>query len=213
MQYDVGKDPYTNESTGILLNLLGITTQTELDKAEAAITTVEISALLIDGGLLPEECNWNLLLHIHTQLFKEIYEWAGKTREVRISKDQTVFAYPERIVPLTKELFSQLKDDNYLLGLGFEEFVSKMAHYYNELNVIHPFREGNGRVIRTYLSLLAESVGWFVDWDKMSADKNVEACIAGYKGDERPLYRLLGNLIEPIDPFWGREPYEFIDYR
>jgi filamentation induced by cAMP protein fic len=51
--------------------------------------------------------------------------------------------------------------------------LDRLAHYYSELNAIHPFREGNGRTIRLFLSLLANRYGWWLDWTAMTAEENV----------------------------------------
>lgn len=65
MPYDVGADPYLNEDTGILQNLLGISGQDELDAAEAEITSVEISTLMIEDRPSVADFNWELLCAIH----------------------------------------------------------------------------------------------------------------------------------------------------
>ena len=82
MPYDVHNDPYIDKETGILRNLLGIKTQYELAGAEARLTAVEITALMTEGIPPYNEFTKNLFLDVHKQIFKDIYNWAGKIRTV-----------------------------------------------------------------------------------------------------------------------------------
>lgn len=210
MPYDVGKDPYLDKSTGILRNLLGIKTQKELDRAEAEISSVQISTLTIEDKPPLEEFSWKLLCDTHHYIFGDIYDWAGQARTIELSKDTTSFARATHIVSSAEEIFKNLAAEDYLYGLDFDDFVERLAHYYSELIILHPFREGNGRAIRTLLSMLAENVGWNIAWEQMNPQDNINACIAAYHGDEELLQKMLRNIIEPADPFWGQDPYELI---
>lgn len=210
MPYDVGKDPYIDKKTGVLKNLLSITDEKELDQAEAEISAVQISTLTIEDKPPLENFNWKLLCDIHHYVFGDIYEWAGNIRTIELSKGSSSFARIDRIVPSLEEIFEALAHEDYLYGLNKDEFVERLAHYYSELNVVHPFREGNGRAIRTFLTMLAENSGWDIAWQQMSKEENVDACIAGYNSNEEPLRQLLGRILEPVDPFWGQDPYEYI---
>lgn len=210
MPYDVADDPYLDKETGILRNLLGIKTKYELAGAEARLTAVEITALMTEGIPPYNEFTKNLFLDVHKQIFKDIYNWAGKIRTVELSKDGTSFARVEHIDASLEGIFRNIEQDEFLVDLDFASFVDKIAHYYGELIVLHPFRDGNGRVIRTFLAMLANSTGWHIAWDEMNPPDNVNASIAAYNGDEVPMRILLENIITPVDVFWGRDPYEFI---
>jgi cell filamentation protein len=85
---------------------------------------------------------------IHFHIFQDIYCWAGELRTVDISKGSTRFANISRIEPEADKLFRLLEQENHLIGLPREQFLTRLAHYYGELNVIHPFRDGNGRAQR-----------------------------------------------------------------
>lgn len=210
MPYDVDKDPYIDTETGILRNLLSLQTSKGLEDAEARLTTLEITAFTTQDAPYFEDFNSELLKVIHRQLFKEIYDWAGELRIVEMQKGETSFARAQYLETSLQELFAQLRSENYLITTEFDEFVAKLAHYYAELIVIHPFREGNGRAIRTFLAMLAGSIGWHIAWDEMDAQENINASIAAYHGDEEPLRNVLGKIATPVDMFWGRDPYEFI---
>lgn len=159
MPYDVNNDPYLDTETGILRNLLGLQTSKDLKDAEAKLTTLEITALTSQDVPYFEDFNFEMLKAIHKQLFKEIYDWAGELRTVEMHKGKTSFARVEHLETSLQELFAQLKRDGYLMTIKFDEFVAGLTHYYADLIVIHPFREGNGRAIRTFLAMLAESSG------------------------------------------------------
>ena len=213
MPYDVDEDPYVDKRTGIFRNLLGLGTQKELDSAEARITSVEIAALINEGVPAPDEYNPDLLKSIHWQLFSALYKWAGQLRTVELTKGTTSFARMEHLNSNLEDTLTHLASEGHLLGLDFDEFVKRLAHYYGELVVIHPFREGNGRAIRTFLAMLAESIGWHIAWDEMNPEENVDASVAAYNGDDGPMVKMLSEFIPPIDVLWGRDPYEFIDSR
>ena len=198
MPYDVGADPYTDKVTGILQNLLGISSQDELDTAEAEITSVEISTLMIEDKPSIADFNWELLCAIHKRLFGEIYEWAGKPRTVEITKGTTSFARVRYLNNSAEDVFQCLAADNYLKGLTFDDFIKQLAHYYADLNILHPFREGNGRVIRTFLAMLASSLGYEIRWNSMNSQENIDACIAAYNGDETLLQNMLRAIVVPI---------------
>lgn len=191
--------------TGILRNLLCITTQAALDDAEAQITSVEITTLILEGKPPLQEFNWGLLKSIHKALFSEVYDWAGQARTIEISKGTTSFARSDHIEASAHAIFQQLEADKYHEDVAdLDELVAKLAHYYGELIVLHTFREGNGRTIRTFLEMLAEKLGWEIAWSDLDEEENIAASIAAYNGDEEPMRLMLGRMVSPIDPFWAQ---------
>lgn len=115
MPYDVDKDPYINKNTGILRNLLDIRTESNLDDAEAGLTTVEIAALTSQEPPYFEEFNLDLLKSVHKQIFGVIYDWAGELRTVEKSKGTTSFARVEHLPTSLNDIFQKLKKDDYLM--------------------------------------------------------------------------------------------------
>ncbi len=98
--------------------------------------------------------------NIHFYLFQDIYEWAGELRTVKISKGRTMFAAPEFIESEASRLFQRLRMEKFLVGQDQGPFISRLAHYYGELNVLHPFRKGNGRSQKLLFELLALNAGF-----------------------------------------------------
>jgi cell filamentation protein len=187
-------DPYMNTATGVLMNLLGITSREELESAEADLTAAIIASI-------PDESasgNFDLdhLKNIHWELFHSIYSWAGEIRVVEIGKAKTRFAYSAIIEQAAQELFSKLHTQRLLKDLARDEYAASLAHYYSEINILHPFREGNGRTERVFFSQLAAGAGYRLAWERMKAHENRDVCIAAYNGDERPLAVMLDKLLE-----------------
>ncbi len=73
--------------------------------------------------------------------------------------------------------------------------MPRLAHYYIEVNAIHPFREGNGRTQRAFFTQLTSDAGYALSWARMNAEHNIAACIAGFHGDEQAAIKLLDGLV------------------
>ncbi len=197
MIYHIDNDPYLDPETGILRNLFAIADQQVLDQVEAELTVAFIATITehsIDGKFDLEH-----LMVIHKQLFSRIYDWAGKLRTVEMTKDQTRFAPIAYLAQSATNIFNELKTENYLINLDDDDYVRHFAHYYSEINILHPFREGNGRAQRALFSLLAQLSGRHVAWDLMERDENVAASVAAYNGDESRLVSLLTPLFVKIE--------------
>ena len=150
----------------ILKNKLGISNQAELDKAEEKISKRK-AKILFDSGKIDKIKigTYAGLTQIHKFLFGEIYEFAGKMREVNIAKGSFRFA------PLMY-LEQSLKHINKMPQKTFDEIISK----YVEMNIAHPFREGNGRSMRIWLDLiLKKELKVVVDWSKVNKNDYLAA--------------------------------------
>ena len=195
MPYSSIPDPYIDSETGVLKNLLGISSNEELEAAEADITAAAIASMPDESAL--GDFDLEHLKNIHWELFNTIYAWAGEIRTVEIAKENTRFANSDAIEQAAKALFDKLHSENLLKDLPREQYVQQLAHYYSEVNVLHPFREGNGRTERVFFSQLVAVAGHRLAWERMDADENLRACIAAYEGDESPLAKMLNDLLEP----------------
>lgn len=99
-------------------------------------------------------CTWGHstsihLCHLHRVLFGEVYDWAGELRRVDIAKGTTRFCTSARIRPEAIALLAQI-DRETLEQPAHERVVERVADLYAELNMVHPFREGNGRTQRLF---------------------------------------------------------------
>lgn len=193
-KYGISNDPDCYSGTDVLKNRLNLRDAGALAEAEKALT--EARAALFE----PDFASFDLstLQAIHRYLFQDIYLWAGDLRSVDISKGSTRFCSVPYIAKEASKLFERLAAENYLLGLSMDSVLERLADYYCELNVIHPFREGNGRTQRLFFDLLAINAGYGLDWSLVNQDEWVQANIAGYMGDLQPLTSLFQRIISRI---------------
>ena len=142
-------------------NKLGITDSAELARIEEKISKRKAVEMFESGYLESLEAGtFEGLAKIHKYLFDEIYDFAGEVRKVNISKGNFRFA------PLMY-LDTALQSIDKMPQSTFDEIVEK----YVEMNVAHPFREGNGRSTRIWLDLmLKKEIGYVVDWSKVDKE-------------------------------------------
>jgi len=152
-------NPYLIQGTGIdtpavLKNKLGITDAAELSKKDDQMTSIRMGQLAKD----PNQGKFDLkhLKDIHQHIFQDLYDWAGKQREFQTERSGHRFEWPENIEKQANKLLSKLEGENYLKGTDKSEFIERAADYYGELNVLHPFPDGNGRAQRVFFDDLAE---------------------------------------------------------
>ena len=148
--------------TVVLINILGIQNQSDLDAVEGTI--VPAKAALWEEKPLAESFDFAHYCAIHRFLFEDLYEWAGKPRTVDISKKGTQFCPAAQIESTAKAIFARLKKQNFLVGLDRAHFISAIVDFYERTNELHPFREGNGRTQRVFLSQLAHHAGYVIDF-------------------------------------------------
>lgn len=178
--------------TEVLINKLGIRDQAELDAAEAPL--VLLAAVELAEAPLPEPRSgpgFGYLLRIHEALFRDVYDWAGTVRNVDISKGSTRFANFRHIESEGTKLTDALAAEGWLEHRTPKDFARRMAYYMGELNVLPPFREGNGRALREYVRHLAERAGHSLSWEGVSGDEMVTASIEAYRGNYDPLEALI----------------------
>jgi cell filamentation protein len=200
----VSEDPYADPATGVLRNTLGITDPDVLAQVEADLSRAALQELAVHR--LPGDYDLAHLLAFHRAIFADLYPWAGQIRTVTIAKPGAVFAPPRFIESYAAAVFAGLRRENYLRGLPRDEFIARLAHYFAELNALHPAREGNGRALRAFLGQLAEDAGWPIAWSRMTGEANLLASRAGHHGDLAPLVRMLDALIAADQPGGGRRP-------
>jgi len=194
-KYGDSADVYTDPKTGVLNNKLGLTTEQGLERAEAAASALRLHALTRS----PIAGNFDLshLKAIHKKLFGDIYPWAGQVRTVDISKGDSRFAHYAYIEAEAKKLTDQLKREQNLRGLSADRFSQRAGHYLGELNVIHPFREGNGRSLRAYMGQIAQEAGYAIKWEGIERKDMTQASIEAYQGSSERMARLIReNLVE-----------------
>ena len=184
-----------------LENKLGITSSAELAETEEKISKKKAAELFENGYLENLEAGtYKALAEIHRFLFGEIYEFAGKLREVNIAKGNFRFAP----VMYLREAIGNIEK---MSQSSFDEIIEK----YVEMNVAHPFREGNGRSMRIWLDMmLKKETGQVMDWRKVDKDDYLLAMERSPVRDIEIRYVLRQALTDKTD---DREIYmKGIDY-
>jgi len=190
-KYDAANDHYCYLGTSVLVNKLNITDESVLEDAERDITNSTISNIEYQAP----PYNMDYFKKLHTQLFSVLYDWAGCIRIVDISKGGTRFCNCSRVAPESEKLFLLLAKDNWLQNLPKNELCSKLAEYYCEFNMIHPFREGNGRVQRVFFEHLALSVGYELDWSDITQQEWIDANIDGVNVNYAPMDAIFQRVL------------------
>lgn len=171
--YEGSKYCYENSNT--LINKLNIKDYKQLEKYEAKITAAKSLGLRIKG--ITGNFDKKHYTEIHKYLFEDLYYFAGKFREENIGKGEFRFASFEYIEPELDRLLEKLKYENFLENLSKQELSKKLAYYLAELNVLHPFREGNGRTNREFIRQLALKNGYILNLKKVSPQEMLNSSI------------------------------------
>ena len=192
-RYDAD-DTYCYPGTDVLRNKAEITTAEDLDTYEGELSTLRSIEILEN----PVAGQFNLahLQRIHLALFQDIYDWAGEIRTVDISRGNSRFANVRFIEAAANDIFNKLARENWLKGLDADALSKRLAHYLSEINALHPFREGNGRVQRIFISQLSQSAGYQLDYSDLEQEQIYRAMELAFNGDESPLANLILERLE-----------------
>ena len=178
-----------------LENKLGITSSPELSEAEERISKKK-ALELFENGILDtlEAGTFSALKAIHKYLFDDIYDFAGEVRTVNIAKGNFRFA-PVMYLEAALENIDKMPQST------FDEIVEK----YVEMNIAHPFREGNGRSTRIWLDcIFKKELGKVVDWSKVDKEDYLLAMERSPIKDVEIKVLLKGALTDEIS---SREVY------
>lgn len=178
-----------------LENKLGITDSSELAREEEKLSKKR-AAELFENGILDklEAGKWASLKAIHAYLFQDIYTFAGEVRTVNIAKGSFRFA-PLMYLEVSLQNIDKMSQNT------FDEIVEK----YVEMNIAHPFREGNGRSMRIWLDcILKKELGKVIDWSRVDKEDYLLAMERSPVKDIEIKYLLKNALTDEID---SREMY------
>lgn len=179
----------------MLENKLGLTSSAELARMEEQLSKKK-AVLLFEKGILDSlpAGKFSTLQAIHRYLFEDIYEFAGEIRKVNMAKGNFRFA------PLMY-LDAALENIDKMSQSDFDEIIEK----YVEMNIAHPFREGNGRSARIWLDhMLKQEIGKVIDWSKVDKEDYLLAMERSPVKDIEIKYLLKNALTDEVD---SREVY------
>jgi cell filamentation protein len=163
---------YCYPNSPVLKNKLNILDAEALSIAEREITAVRIAEIMdkpVRGVF-----DFKHLKDINSAIFSDVYSWAGNPRTVDISKGNQ-FCLCKHIDVYAKGIFDKLKNESFLLNVTKNDIAYKLTYYLSEINVLHPFRDGNGRTQRVFIEYLAQCAGFDVDFSQVTGKEMIEA--------------------------------------
>lgn len=191
---DKNKLPYLD-------NKLNIIDEKECEFIDRKLSSRRALELLESKKLQTMPLNAKTLCYIHKTLFQDIYPWAGTFRSCNITKGNNTFFNIDFLKFGIEEFFNNLNKDNFLENLTRTEFVELFSYYSNEMNFLHPFREGNGRTKKIFLTELARRAGYIIDYTKITHDKlrSAEIKAFGYSLDDGTIMHSIYALKDLYD--------------
>jgi len=184
-------DPYVYPGTDVLRNKEDIRDAHELEAFERMATASRMETLPDSLPMTAEG-----YCEIHRYIFQDVYDWAGKVRTVDIAKNDDLFCLALYIGQELAKRFDAIRAENDLRGLRADEFAARAADHISELNAIHPFREGNGRVLRAFLVVLGRQAGHDVDVAQIAPRAWNDASRESFRtGDAAPLHGVIAGAI------------------
>ena len=183
--------PHLIPGTNILKNKKGIENRAELDFFERTRT----AARMVD---LPEgNLSTIHLKKIHAHLLQDVYEWAGKFRNIPTERGQSVFCRPEFIAQEADKITKPI-DLSKLKKLEKDGFAKELGEIVGELNVVHPFLDGNGRAIRAYAQKISKKAGYKLNITNIQRDHWNDASIKAFHVDSKALAGILNENLKPL---------------
>jgi len=182
----------------VLANKLGITDEEEMEALESGLLLMLYEQLFIEGQP-PATLAFDHISGWHRQWLGNVYDWAGRLRNANLTKDGFQFAAADRI-PLLLDGFERqfLSRSGELKSLARPELVSYLAECHVEFILIHPFREGNGRLSRLLCDVLSVLAGKslldYSLWDEHKAFY-FKAIQAGVSGNYSPMMQLVSDIL------------------
>lgn len=170
--YEVLNSKYTYKNTNVLKNKLGIKNEKELKNADTNIVTKKLQEIKLRK--FKRTYDEKHFKFIHKFLFEELYEFAGKYREENILKENFRFSQFEYIDENIKKILKKI-DLEKLKSENFEKQIEDVSEIMTDLNVLHPFREGNGRAIREFIRELLEDMGYEINFFNIEYEEIIEA--------------------------------------
>ena len=184
-------DPYVYPGSHILKNRLGLTDKAKLDAAERLLTRIRASE-----GIPTGDFNLAHLQAIHRHLFQDIYDWAGEMRIVEIAKDGNQFIFRQFIQTGMADIHRKILASHYFNSLSLADFSQAAATILGDVNYIHPFRDGNGRVQLQYLKQLCGRAGHHLDLRCIAAKTWIEASHHAHSANYEPMERAIQLALE-----------------
>lgn len=182
--------------TTVLINKLGIQDEAKLNEAETLLTY--INGAKLEEQPLEGKFDFAHYKAVHAFLFSELYDWAGETRTIDISKKGTAFCPANEIEQQAENIFERLRRYNFFKDLSKDEFVQEITDFYCATNYLHPFREGNGRAQRAFLVQLIRNAGYIINFSEVDTELLMIATIQSAQGTTDLLRQIFADAIHKV---------------
>ena len=192
--YDAINSKYTYKGTDVLKNKLGIKDEELLKEYETRMVAFKIAT--ISTQTLKMDYTPERLKFIHKYLFEDIFYFAGEYRQENITKGNFRFSEFEYIEDNIKQIFSKINIEE-MKKMPFKDFIIRLSYIMTELNVLHPFREGNGRTLRELIREICFDCGYVIDWYEINHDDILKASIKAVF-DETEQIKMLRRSVKKI---------------
>jgi cell filamentation protein len=188
---------YCYPGSFVLKNKFDIRNAEELSTAERRSTAFNI--LEIMDSPIRGRFDFKHLRDIHRTIFCDVYTWAGTPRTVDIAKGDA-FCLSQHIGSYAENLFAQLKQEHFLAEKTQAEMPKRLTYYLSEINVLHPFREGNGRTQRVFIEYLAQYAGFSVDFSQVTGKEMIEASALSFRCKYEMMTEMFQRILSPLLP-------------
>ena len=182
------------QDTTVLINKFDIRDEEKLNEVESVLASARYAEWLNTPQL--SSFDFEHYKAIHKYLFSDLYDWAGQIRTVNISKKGTKFTSAEDIETQAALIFKRIKNCNYFKGLDHNEFANEIVDFYCITNALHPFREGNGRTQRVFITQLIRNAGYDINFADMDTELLMIATIQSSQGVTDMLKQLFFESIK-----------------
>lgn len=179
--------------TTVLINKLGLKSQAALDAAESVAATLHSTEIECEPCDVP--FTFDFYCCLHKRLFGDLYAWAGELRTIDFSKKGSNFYPADGLRALGNAKFDRLQAMNEFQGLSRAQLIDEITDFYHELNMLHPFREGNGRTQRLLFALLLRRLGYHINFAECDTDALMTATIYAAQGVTTYLHRFFETII------------------
>ena len=187
-------DHYTYSDSEILKNKLNISDEAQLKRKEDALYSINLKRAY-NTAVNAQEINLSTLNTIHEQLFRDLYGWAGKPRRCELSKGGTPFCRHDFIEKEAGRILAELARKNYYNDLPKADYIKKLADLYGDLNLLHPYREGNGRALKILFHAITLKAGYEIDWTNVTKDEHLQAVIDTAHGKNERLEAVFERVL------------------
>ena len=182
----------------VLRNSLGLTEFGAWFQAERQLTFLRQQELIAQPALVPRTFDAAHWKGIHRHLFQDMYEWSGEFRTVDIGKAGHGFVAESQLEEFASGILDSVREADMFAGRDRGGVVAGLPVTLEALNIIHPFREGNGRTQRILTEHVAEHAGYVLDWHRIEPEQQNAMMAAAFEGELGPLHDALTRVMLPI---------------